>query len=68
MEEDELKGKQKLWRKWEIGTYKEICFGKEQRGNFLDPDWDVRVEDMYRRVRLFERGAKIQLPCNKVHT
>ena len=68
MGEDELKEKQKLWRKWEIGIYKEFCFGKAQRSNFLDPDWDVRVEDMYCRVRLFERGVKIQLPYNKVHT
>jgi len=68
MEEDNLKGKQKLRIKWEIGLYKESCFGKEQTGNFLDPEWDVWVEDMYSRVRLFERGAKIQLPHNKVHT
>jgi len=38
MGEDELKEKQKLWRKWEIGIYKEFCFGKAQRSNFLDPD------------------------------
>jgi len=37
-EEEELKGKQKLWRDLQIGLYKEFCFGIEQSGNFLDPD------------------------------
>jgi hypothetical protein len=51
-----------------IGLNKEFCFGKVQTGNFLDPDWDLRVEDMYRRVRLFERETKIELSRNKFHT